>query len=104
VDCNTYSVDQGITVNNCILGVGKNNAGSNAVKGIRASTTTLISCLNSYNTSDYVLTATSPYPIPNLIAYSGLSTTLFENPKQGDFTIVDKSFAGKSSAGDPRWR
>ena len=29
---------------------------------------------------------------------------LFKNPAIMDFTIIDPTFAGKSSAGDPRWR
>jgi hypothetical protein len=38
------------------------------------------------------------------VEYVGTSDALFTNPATGDFTIKDADFAGKNTAGDPRWR
>ncbi len=67
--------------------------------GIRMASTYKVS--NSYQTSDYVVASGTFAGITN---YSQSSTDLFVNPTNADFTIKDASFAGKSSAGDPRWR
>lgn len=109
---NTSGTDQvtnGITIANCIMGVGKPNAtGSRAVRGIRANASVTVT--NTYNTSDYTLVAPNPpappdpYPISNLIPYGAPSTTLFQAPADGNFKIVDNNFPGRSTAGDPRWR
>jgi len=56
---------------------------------------------NTYTTSDDVFTSN---PIQGASSYSGASTDLFADPANGDFTIKDASFAGASTAGDPRWR
>jgi len=97
IDFNTYSV-AAFNINNCIFGKTKDAA---LARGIRASTSTNIVTNNCYNTSDFF---TVSYSIPGIIAYTGLSTDLFKTPASGDFTIIDSKFAGKSTAGDPRWR
>jgi hypothetical protein len=51
-----------------------------------------------YTTSDWALALTGA------TAYSGAASDLFTNPASGDFSIKDASFAGKATAGDPRWR
>lgn len=56
---------------------------------------------NTYATSDNVFSAN---PITGATSYSGTAADLFEAPANGNFTIKDNSFAGKSAAGDPRWR
>lgn len=62
--------------------------------------------LGSSFTSDYKdnNAATTFSIMGSLTAYSGSSTALFKAPTSGNFTIIDAGFAGKSTAGDPRWR
>lgn len=97
MDFNTYTV-AALNINNCIFGKTKDAA---LARGIRASTGTNVVTNNCYNTSDFF---TVSYNIPGLIPYSGLSTGLFSNPGNGDFTIIDSKFDGKNTTGDPRWR
>ncbi|GAA0542349.1 DUF5123 domain-containing protein [Chitinophaga japonensis] len=101
VDYNANQVVNGISVINCILGTGRNNNGNLTVRGIRAGASTQVSSGNSYHTADYEAVS---HAIPGLIPYDGTAAGLFLAPAQGDFTITDNSFAGRSTAGDPRWR
>lgn len=101
IDFNSNNVTEGITFRNNILGRGKAIGEDNAVKGIRAGSATLIQSSGSHATSDYNATGNQ---IGNLTVYSGTATDLFTNPDNGNFTIKDADFAGKASAGDPRWR
>lgn len=101
IDYNSVNVTAGIKLKNCIVGTGRSNAGNTSVRGARAGATTVIEASNTYNTSDYVV---SNNAIPGLIPYNGASAALFLDPAKGNFTIKDNGFAGKSSAGDPRWR
>lgn len=97
----TNNVTAGIAINNTIFGAGKSNSGNAIVRGVRANAATGVTASNSYKTSDYV---TAGNDIPSLIAYAGTSANLFQDPANGNFTIIDNSFAGRSTAGDPRWR
>lgn len=83
-------------ITNCILG---NTLDPTNAQGISSSAA--ISIYNSYQTSDCVFSAN---PLTGFTNYSGTAAQLFSNPNQGNFTIIDNSFAGKNSAGDPRWR
>jgi hypothetical protein len=67
--------------------------------GIKSSGNASLS--NTYITSDCVFSAN---PITGATSYAGTAADLFTDPANGDFTIKDNSFAGKSTAGDPRWR
>jgi hypothetical protein len=98
----TNNVTAGIIVRNCIFGIGKNN--TTGVKGIQAGASTVITGSNNYSTSDYVLAATNPLPVPGVTPYSGSSTSLWKDPVNGDFNFKDSNFQGKSTAGDPRWK
>jgi hypothetical protein len=106
----TDRVINGITVANCIMGIGKpSGTGSRDVRGIRANASVQVT--NTYKTSDYTLVTPPPppaaddsYPISGLIPYAGTSGDLFQSPEDGNFTIIDANFPGKSTAGDPRWR
>jgi Domain of unknown function (DUF5123)/Domain of unknown function (DUF4957) len=98
----TNTVSGGITISNCIMGIAKSGIANNrVVRGIRTNAATAVTVSNTYKTADYVSNSNL---IPNLIAYSGTSFNLFQNPKAGDFKIKDAGFAGKNTAGDPRWR
>jgi hypothetical protein len=90
-----------VTITNCIFGKTWNETGAGtAVWGFRAASGTP-TVSGSYSTSDLVNTDN---PITGLIGYSGASTSLFTDPNNGNFTIKDPTFVGKSTAGDPRWR
>ncbi|MGV3540962.1 MAG: DUF5123 domain-containing protein [Rufibacter sp.] len=95
----TNNVTNGILIKNSIFGIGK--AGNLTIRGVRANTSTLVEVSGSYATSDHVETN---FLTPNLTAYSGTSLDLWADPKNGNFTFKDQNFAGKNSAGDPRWR
>lgn len=84
------------TINNSILGRTIDPSNAN---GIKSSGNATLS--NTYATSDDVFSAN---PISGAIAYPNTAANLFANPQQGDFTIKDPGFAGKNTAGDPRWR
>ncbi|MFD2162294.1 DUF5123 domain-containing protein [Paradesertivirga mongoliensis] len=73
----------------------------NTGRGIRYGGTNVVSA-NNYKTNDFIIT--SGGPIPNIIDYADTSTALFTSPATGNFRIRDANFAGKSTAGDPRWR
>lgn len=70
-----------------------------SAKGIRYGGSNLV-VNNSYITSDAVLTGNTF----GATAYTGPSIQLFANPDNGNFQIIDNAFAGKATAGDPRWR
>lgn len=101
IDYNTYNISNGLKINNTILGVGKSKDGITKVRGARFGSNTAIDVGNTYSTANY---ETIDYPLPPLSIYSGTSAQLFVNPDNGNFNIRDLTFAGKATAGDPRWR
>ncbi|CAN5898070.1 hypothetical protein BH24BAC1_BH24BAC1_22230 [soil metagenome] len=101
IDYGSANVTAGIQVRNNIFGPGKWLANSQAGRGIRASSTSLIDASGNYATADYEATSNE---IPNLIQYPGTSFDLFQDPRNGNFTLKDPAFAGRTTAGDPRWR
>lgn len=60
--------------------------------------------INNYVTSDVVWAGSTGASSFSFNTYSKKSTVLFKSVSTSDFTINDKTFAGKSTAGDPRWR
>jgi hypothetical protein len=100
IDYGTTNVTSGITVSNCIFGVGK--GGSTTLRDLKAGSSTQVYPSNNYRTSDYVSSGTND--LPNIIVYPKSSTQLWQDPVNGNFKIIDASFPGKSNTGDPRWR
>lgn len=96
IDYNTQSAGA-IAINNCIIG--KTLSPAATANGVRSSTAATSS--NSYKVSNATFVSN---PIPAIINYSGTNTDLFTNPASGNFLIKDPAFAGRSSAGDPKWR
>ncbi|HEX7902374.1 MAG TPA: DUF5123 domain-containing protein [Chitinophagaceae bacterium] len=96
-----FNVTNGITITNCIFGIGKNNAGNRSIRGIRANAGTTINASNNFRTSDQVSLGND---IPSIITDSRTSLQLFQDPYNGNFKIIETSFPGKSNSGDPRWR
>jgi hypothetical protein len=103
VDYNTYIVENTLNVNNCIFG----RTPRQYTEGIRTGAGTALTIKGSYCTSDYKdnNSPTITYSIIGYLnAYSGTYSDLWVDPNNNDFHFKDKSFAGKSSTGDPRWR
>ena len=109
MDLNTavFKANSGVTIKNCIFG---SSGGALGANGLRYTTGTVITNTGSYYTSDYV---DDPIPLPVGVAsssiktpmtfYSGASTSLWNSPVNGIFTLKDASFKGKGVAGDLRW-
>jgi hypothetical protein len=85
-----------ITISDCIFG-----QTSAIALGVRNSAMTL-SVAGSYYTSDFATTATTLSSL--CTSYAGASSALWKAPLTADFTFLDTSFAGKTDAGDPRWK
>ena len=97
IDYNAQIVSSSYSIKNNILA--KTYSPANTGRGIRGGTTATLS--NNYQASDVVFAGNT---IPGISAYTGTSATLFTAPATANFKIKDDTFAGKSSAGDPRWR
>ncbi len=101
VDLNSITNTPSFTLTNSILGQTSTVAG-----GIRPITDYPIT--GCYYTTDYyddaLIAGASSSIKAKMKAYSGKSTDLWTNPSTGDFHFKDATFAGKSTAGDPRWK
>jgi len=102
-DLNTTTFASGFTIKNSIFGSSGGALGANGFRGTLAPTIT-----GSYFTADYVddpipagLTSTSIKS--KMTSYSGTSTSLWNGPTTGDFTLKDTAFKGKGVAGDLRY-
>lgn len=95
------NVANGVTINRCLFGIGKDKVGDRTIRGYRTGGTTSVVVTNSYKTSDQVVSANE---LPDLNVYAGTSTTLWEDPFNGNFKVIDNTFSARSSTGDPRWR
>jgi len=99
---NSVNVTNGITVTNCIFGIGKpTSAGATTVRDYRASASTLINTGNNYRTADH-LSAGNDFP--SIQTSNRTSVQLWVDPANGNFKIADNTFPGRSTSGDPRWR
>lgn len=99
-------VVNGITIKNSIFGPGWNTAGTNTnnIRGKNGLPSTPMTVVNTYATNDWVFVAT--YEIAGFpsATYAGSQTQLWADPMKSNFNIKDQGFAGRFSAGDPRWR
>ena len=95
IDCNSTSYGPSVfTITNSILG-----SVASGSYGHRCSIDPTVT--DSYYTTDVVF---DKYDMTSwFIEYSKGASDLFQDPDNYDFTIIDSSFAGKTSAGDPRW-
>lgn len=104
VDFNTAAsnnVTNGININNCIFGVGKNNAGNAGIRGVRTNAATTINASNNYRTADQISLGSD---IPGIITDTRTVPQLFQDAPNGNFKIIATGFPGRSNSGDPRWR
>jgi hypothetical protein len=97
----TNNVTNGITINNCIFGIGKSSAGAFTVRDVRANAATTINASNNYRTSDHLSAGND---LPNIITYTKTAAQIWQDPAAGNFKIIDNTFPGRSTSGDPRWR
>lgn len=102
---NTTNVTDGIIVRNTIFGRGADNGAtppsySNPFVKSGNLPATVLTFSNTFQTNDFTFTTSTP--INNV--YGGSITDLWTDPLNGNFTFKDKTFVGKSTAGDPRWR
>ncbi|MFY7839667.1 MAG: DUF5123 domain-containing protein [Lacibacter sp.] len=97
----TNNVTNGITVNNCIFGIGKNSSGAFTVRDVRANAATTINAANNHRTSDH-LSAGNDFPNINVLTLS--AAQLWQDPAAGNFKIINNSFTARGTSGDPRWR
>lgn len=89
-----------VTIANCIFGAaGAEPPALPTVAFVFAPAMMVDAGSSNYVTSDFYFTG-----IESATLYSGNSFQLFRNPAEFDFTIIDNSFAGRTTAGDPRWR
>jgi hypothetical protein len=98
----TNVVANGITINNCIFGIGKlTTTGAASIRGVRAGAATSISGSTNYRTFDQVSAGND---VPGLTTYTRPVAQLFVDAANGNYKIADVTFPGKSNSGDPRWR
>lgn len=102
IDYKGKDVASFVKIHNTILGPGWIKVGgtSSDVRGTNFGSAN-VDVSNTYSTADYNATSNA---LPNLVSYSQESGYIWQDPLNGNFTIVDQTFPGKSTAGDPRWR
>jgi hypothetical protein len=94
-----------VIIKNIILGkAGTGDAATTKAGQYRMGTGSTISVTGSYRTSDHSTAPATADFTSGVTSYLGASTDLWTDPVGGDFSFKDTSFAGKTTAGDPKWR
>lgn len=98
-------ITEGLTISNTIWGPGWDMEfeDKTGVKGYEGLPNTPLNFMNTYATADFLFSSDTLVGFPN-VTYTGTGTELWVDPMNGDYTILDPTFAGKDNAGDPRWR
>jgi len=89
-----------VTIQNTIFGpsIGENNYEAGESSALRSSG--VVSASNSYKTNfEY---SSSNYGIDGLNSLNGTDTDVFEDPTNGNFTLIDSSIS--RSVGATKWR
>ena len=92
-----------ITLKNVILGSTVLNSTADPLpvhNGIKRENVTII-IEEVYQTNSFVIKDETAIDAK---IYNGSAADLFADPAKGNFAIKDSEFAGKNTAGDPRWR
>lgn len=97
-DSNTNPENSSVTIRHSILG---STQGDRTNNGIHRNNVTL-TIVGVYQTNDWNVAAETA--VDDADVYNGTAKELFVDPEKGDFSIKDEAFAGKETAGDPRWR
>jgi hypothetical protein len=106
IDLNTaVFTGPGVTIKNCVVGKTGGAKGANGIRYVDGTAVTVGGC---FYTSDYVDDpippgTTSTSLKPRMTSYSGSSTSLWTDPLNGNFRLLDSGFAGKGWSGDLRW-
>ncbi|MDR2804838.1 MAG: fibronectin type III domain-containing protein [Dysgonamonadaceae bacterium] len=101
IDYNNQTLPGGITIKNCIFGIGWDSK----IRGMRSATTN-ITVDGSFRTSDLewtlnASTGEAQNPISDLERLSETTTALFADPQNTNFKITNSALLNK--VGDPRW-
>jgi hypothetical protein len=100
IDYGSTNVTNGITVSNCIFGTVK--GGGTVIRDVRYGSATSVNPSNNYRTSDYISAGSND--LPSVQVYPRSSTQLWKDPINGDFTIIDNTYPGRTNTGALRWR
>lgn len=100
-DYGTLNITNGFNITNCLFGIGKVSGGTTVVRDIKVGAATSVGIINSFKTTDH---ETGGSEFKTLTSANRKSTELWLAPYNGIFAIADQTFAGRNSAGDPRWR
>ena len=91
-----------VTINNVILGkAGTGDPATTTAYDYRVGAGSTVTVTDSYKTTDHTTVATADFT--GVTLYNGTSTALWVDPVNLNFHFKDASFAGKATAGDPRW-
>ena len=91
-----------VTINNVILGkAGTGDAATTTASDYRIGDGSTVTVTNSYKTTDHSTVSTADFT--GITLYNGASTALWVDPANLNFHFKDTGFAGKATAGDPRW-
>ncbi|MGM8360615.1 DUF4957 domain-containing protein [Flavobacterium sp. ARAG 55.4] len=100
------NVTNGISIKNSIFGHAWDETGAattwTTVGIVNGLANTSFDVSNSYTTSDITWSKEVPNLTPK--TYSKNQSDLWVDPQNNDFNFKDKSFIGRITAGDPRWR
>ncbi|GEC71201.1 protein of unknown function [Flavobacterium flevense] len=103
---NNDNVTNGISIKNSIFGHAWDETGAattwTTVGIVNGLANTSFDVGNSYTTSDITWSKEVPNLTPK--TYSKNQDDLWVDPQNNDFNFKDKSFVGRITAGDPRWR
>lgn len=99
------NITEGLKISNCIWGGGWDMAtsGTTTVIGYAGFSSTSVVVSNTHATSEFGFASSELSGFPSS-SYEGTATDLWQDPENADFTVIDNSFSGISTAGDPRWR
>lgn len=89
-----------VSIRNVILG--KTSADSNRKSRHYRNGVGTVTVTGCYRTNDHYTIVASDFQ-SGVAEYPNVSATLWTDPENGDFTIKDESFTGRTTAGDPRW-
>lgn len=102
------NVTGGITIRNSIFGHSWDQSGEGeygSIQGIgQGLGNTIITVDNVWSTTNFSFSDGTEIPGFPEGNYSGTQEDLWMNPSNNNFNFRDRSFGGRTNAGDPRWR
>ncbi|WP_308992154.1 DUF5123 domain-containing protein [Mariniflexile litorale] len=103
----TPIVTNGIKFTNSLIGRAWDNTTAPGLtnapsKFLKLGNGSIVTFENTFQTNDVIWDAS--YIQPTIPVYNGTVSDLWVDSINGDFNIKDKTFVGRSTSGDPRWR